>query len=50
MPKFNQYYTENKIISLYIPVHTSYLLQPLNIGCFSPLKTVYGYKVRELAR
>ena len=49
-PKFNQYCIENKIISLCIPAHTSYLLQPLNIGCFSPLKTAYGYKVGELAR
>ena len=50
MPEFNQYYTEYKIITLCIPAYTSHLLQPLNIGCFSPLKRVYGCKVQELAR
>jgi hypothetical protein len=33
-----------------MPAHTSYLLQPLDIGCFLPLKTAYGHKVIELAR
>jgi hypothetical protein len=32
------------------PPHTSHLLQPLNVGCFSPLKAAYGHKVSELAR
>ena len=49
-PKFNQFYIENKIITLCILPYTLYLLQPLNIGCFSPLKIAYGYKVRELIR
>jgi hypothetical protein len=30
--------------------YTSYLLQPLNVGCFSPIKTLYGHEVAELAR
>ena len=50
MPKFDQYCIENKIISLCMPMHMSHLLQPLNVGCFSPLKTAYEHKVRELAR
>ena len=33
-----------------MPAHTSHLLQPLNVGYFSPLKTAYGHKVGELAR
>jgi UDP-N-acetylglucosamine pyrophosphorylase len=33
-----------------MPPHTSHLLQPLNVGCFSPLKVLYGHKVSELAR
>ena len=32
-----------------MPAHTSYLLQPLDVSCFSPLKTAYGHKVAELA-
>jgi hypothetical protein len=43
-------YTENKIITLCMPPHTSQLLQPLDVGCFSPLKTAYGHEMSELAR
>ena len=30
--------------------HTLYLLQPLNVSCYSPLKLVYGQEVLNLAR
>jgi len=30
--------------------HTSHLLQPLNVSCYSPLKVTYGREVQELAR
>jgi hypothetical protein len=33
-----------------MPPHSSHLLQPLDVGCFSPLKTAYGHQVSELAR
>jgi hypothetical protein len=33
-----------------MPAHTSHLLQPLDVGCFSPLKALYGQEVAELAR
>jgi hypothetical protein len=33
-----------------MPPHTSHLLQPLDVGCFSPLKRAYGNQVAELAR
>jgi hypothetical protein len=46
--EFNQFCTENKIITLCMPPHTSHLLQPLDVGC--PFKTAYGHKVSELAR
>jgi hypothetical protein len=49
-PEFDQFCTENKIITLCMPAHTSHLLQPLDVGCYSPLKVLYGYKVSELAR
>jgi hypothetical protein len=49
-PEFDQFCTENKIISLCMPPHTSHLLQPLDVGCFSPLKAAYGHEVSELAR
>jgi hypothetical protein len=31
-----------------MPVHASHILQPLNIGCFSPLKRAYGTKISRL--
>jgi hypothetical protein len=49
-PEFDQFCKENKIITLCMPPHTSHLLQPLDVGCFSPLKVAYGHQVSELAR
>jgi hypothetical protein len=49
-PEFDQYCTENKIITLCMPPHTSHLLQPLDVSCYSPLKRAYGREVEELAR
>ena len=49
-PEFDQYCTENNIITLCMPPHTSHLLQPLNVSCFSPLKRAYGHEIQELAR
>ena len=31
-----------------MPPYSLYLLQPLNVGCFSPLKYVYGAKINAL--
>ncbi|KAL5395881.1 hypothetical protein PMIN03_013087 [Paraphaeosphaeria minitans] len=33
-----------------MPAHTSHLLQPLDVSCFSPLKAAYGHEIAELAR
>jgi hypothetical protein len=49
-PEFDQYCTDNKIITLCMPAHTSHLLQPLEVSCYSPLKSVYGHEIGELAR
>ncbi|EFQ84978.1 hypothetical protein PTT_20237 [Pyrenophora teres f. teres 0-1] len=49
-PEFDQYCTENKIITLCMPPHTSHLLQPLDVSCFSPLKRAYSHRIQELAR
>jgi hypothetical protein len=49
-PEFDQLCKDNKIVTLCMPPHTSHLLQPLDVGCFSPLKTAYGHEVAELAR
>jgi hypothetical protein len=41
--EFQQYCKENKIITLCMPPHSSPLLQPLDVGCFAPLKVGYRY-------
>ena len=33
-----------------MPAHSSHILQPLDVGCFSPLKTAYGHQVEGLMR
>jgi hypothetical protein len=44
-PEFNQFCTENLIIPLYIPPHSSHLLQPLDVSCFSLLKHIYKQEI-----
>ena len=39
---FDMFCKDNKIITLCLPAHSSYLLQPLDVGCFNPLKRAYG--------
>ena len=41
---------EKGIIALCMPAHASHLLQPLDVGCFSPLKKAYGNEVGCLIR
>lgn len=41
---------EKNIILLCIPAHSSHLLQPLDVACFSPLKRKYGDSILGLAR
>ena len=33
-----------------MPAHSSHILQPLNVGCFSPLKTAYGRQIKNYMR
>ncbi|KAF1922764.1 CENP-B protein, partial [Didymella exigua CBS 183.55] len=40
---------EKKIITLCMPPHSSHLLQPLDVACFSPLKRLYSDEVSALA-
>lgn len=48
--EFDSYCTKHLIIPLYMPPHSSHLLQPLDVGCFSSLKRAYGRRVDELIR
>ena len=47
---FKDYCLENNILTLCMPAHSSHILQPLDVVCFSPLKRKYSQRVRDLAR
>jgi hypothetical protein len=47
---FEIYCEENNIITLCMPPHSSHLLQPLDVGCFGPLKKAYGREIEHLIR
>jgi hypothetical protein len=46
-PEFDRFCTENLIIPLYILPHSSHLLQPLDVSCFSPLKQAYRKEIEK---
>jgi hypothetical protein len=48
--EFELYCQQNNIITLCMPPHSSHLLQPLDVGCFGPLKQAYGRQVEDLIR
>jgi hypothetical protein len=49
-PQFDALCRENNIICICMPAHSSHLLQPLDVGCFSPLKRAYGRLIKAKAR
>jgi hypothetical protein len=49
-PLFDRMCADNDIIPLCMPSHSSHLLQPLDVGCFAPLKKAYSRFVSDLAR
>ena len=49
-PEFDQYCSQNSIIVLCMPPHSSHLLQPLDVSCFSVLKRSYGNAVEAQMR
>jgi hypothetical protein len=48
--EFDQYCFQHSIIVLCMPPHSSHLLQPLDVSCFSVLKRSYGLAVQEQIR
>jgi hypothetical protein len=48
--EFQDLCKEKNIILRYMPPHSSHLLQPLDVGCFAPLKRRYGDQISALAR
>jgi hypothetical protein len=47
---FEEYCKEHNIITLCMPAHSSHILQPLDVGCFSPLKKAYGRQIEHMMR
>jgi len=33
-----------------MPAHALYILQPLDVSCFRPLKKAYGHQIKQLMR
>jgi len=48
--QFQEFCKANNIITLCMPPHSSHLLQPLDVGCFAPLKKAYGRQIEDLIR
>src|SRR5271168_2451461 len=48
--EFEEYCREHNIVTLCMPPHSSHLLQPLDVGCFGPLKKAYGRQIEDLMR
>jgi hypothetical protein len=48
--EFEDFCKAHHIITLCMPPHSSHLLQPLDVGCFGPLKKAYGKEYGELIR
>jgi hypothetical protein len=48
--EFQELCKENNIHTLCMPPHSSHLLQPLDVGCFLPLKRAYSREVESLIR
>jgi hypothetical protein len=46
---FLWYCKQNKIHLLFLPAHTSHVLQPLDLGVFAPLKSRYRSEIAALA-
>ena len=47
---FDNYCKNNNIIPLCMPAHSSHILQPLDVGCFGPLKASYGKEIEKMMR
>ena len=48
--EFELFCKDHKIITLCMPSHSSHILQPLDVGCFGPLKKAYGKEIEGLMR
>ena len=49
-PEFDRFCTQNDIIPICMPAHSSHLLQPLDVGCFAVMKCSYGRLIENQMR
>ncbi|OJJ98564.1 hypothetical protein ASPACDRAFT_122421 [Aspergillus aculeatus ATCC 16872] len=49
-PRFNEICSQNSIVFICMPPHSSHLCQPLDVACFAPLKKAYGGLIKRLIR
>ena len=47
---FEEFCKEKNIITLCLPAHSSHLTQPLDVGCFSVLKRLYGKELEAFIK
>ena len=47
---FQAFCKQKNIICISMPPHSSHLLQPLDVGCFSPLKRAYGSEIETFMK
>ena len=48
--KFEAFCKQNNIATISLPAHSSHITQPLDVGCFSVLKTAYGRQIEHFVR
>ena len=48
--QFEEFCKEKSIITLCLPSHSSHLTQPLDVGCFSVLKRMYGKELEDFIK
>jgi hypothetical protein len=48
--EFVSFCSSNNIILMCLPAHTTHILQPADVGLFSPLQTFYGQYVDRISR
>ncbi|KAJ3551518.1 hypothetical protein NPX13_g11344 [Xylaria arbuscula] len=48
--EFEVYCKKNNIVTLCMPAHSSHRLQPLDVGCFGPLKAAYSRQIERLMK
>ena len=48
--EFETYCKDHNIMTLSLPVHSSHITQPLDVGCFRPLKRAYGHEINAFIK